>query len=499
MAFRDVLEIQVIAGKGGDGSMSFHRAAHMPKGGPDGGHGGLGGSVFLRAVQGVESLDALVGKRKFKAEDGEYGRGRLKQGSDGKDVVIDVPTGTMAVDIASGRVIADLLEAGQVAVVAKGGEGGRGNSVFASSTRQAPRFAELGVPGESRRVRLELRLIADVGLVGYPNAGKSSLLKALSRANPEVAAYPFTTLSPILGVVERGADSSDRFTMADIPGIIEGASQGKGLGLEFLRHISRTRLLVYVLDGNENPAETLSTLQAELREFDPSLLENPAIIALNKMDLLDDELILMLEDELVKFGVPVVVISAREAHGLELLKQTVFDLLPPEPRESLVEPEVVRGPEPARATEAPERFEDGSKMWIVTGGDFEARVVRFGKHLQEAAEYLESYFKRQGLHNVLNRAGVQAGDTVKIGPFTFEYFEDEADSSGPRQRKKPGAGKARYYGLAGSEGESDVPEADDNDNTIFEGRNEPLEPEPIESEPLKPESHEPGDKTEHAN
>ena len=459
--------------------MSFHRAAHMPKGGPDGGHGGLGGSVYLRAVQGVESLDALVGKRKFKAEDGSYGRGRLKQGTDGKDIVIDVPTGTMAVDLATNRVIADLLEAGQIERVAKGGEGGRGNSVFASSTRQAPRFAELGVPGESRRLRLELRLIADVGLVGYPNAGKSSLLKALSRANPEVAAYPFTTLSPILGVVQSDTDDTARFTMADIPGIIEGASQGKGLGLEFLRHISRTRLLVYVLDGNENPAETLETLQAELREYDPSLLENPALVALNKMDLLDEELTLMLEDELTRFGLPVVVISAREKLGLDALKRTIFELLPPRPKESLVEPEVVTGPEPARVTESPDRFEDGSKLWIVTGGDFEARVVRFGKHLQEAAEYLESYFKRQGLDNLLKRSGVQAGDTVKIGTFTFEYFEDGPDgASESRKRKKPGAGKTRYYGVAGSVSADAIL---DDDGEVFEGRNEPLEPDEAES------------------
>ena len=309
MPFRDVLEIQVTAGQGGDGAMSFHRAAHMPKGGPDGGHGGKGGSIFLRAIQGVESLDSLVGKRKFKGGLGAYGEGRLRNGADAEDIFIDVPVGTVAIDVASGRILADLTGEGEIALVARGGDGGRGNSAFASSTRQEPRFAELGVPGENFQIRLELRLIADVGLVGYPNAGKSSLLKALSNANPEVAAYPFTTLSPILGVVFKDQEQIERFTMADIPGIIEGASEGKGLGLEFLRHISRTRLLIYVLDGNENPSETLVKLQEELRGYDPSLLENPALIALNKIDLLDDELQLMLEDELIKFGLPVIAIS----------------------------------------------------------------------------------------------------------------------------------------------------------------------------------------------
>jgi GTPase len=453
MPFRDLLEISVTAGNGGDGSMSFLRAKFMAKGGPDGGHGGKGGSVYLRAIQGVESLDSLVGKRKFKAENGEYGKGRLKAGMDGKDITINVPVGTLAVDLETNRVIADLLEVGQTHLIANGGNGGRGNSVFVTPTRQAPRFAELGVPGERRNLRLELRLIADVGLVGYPNAGKSSLLKALSNANPQVAAYPFTTLAPILGVIEKMRDelgSSDRLTMADIPGIIEGASQGKGLGLEFLRHISRTRLLVYVLDGNESPAEHIEALQNELREYDPSLLENPALIALNKIDLLDDELQAILEDELTKFGLPVIGISAAEGLGLERIKTLFFELLPPrETRASLVEPEIEKGPEPVKATRSEDQFDDGTNLWIVTGGDFEARVARFARHFQDAAEYLESFFKRQGLSNVLKRAGVKAGDTVKIGEFTFEYFDDErAPKADEEIRRKPGVGKAKYYGRA---------------------------------------------------
>lgn len=437
MAFRDVLNIEVAAGNGGDGSMSFHRAKYLEKGGPDGGHGGRGGNVILRAIEGVESLERLVGKRKFKAENGRYGEGRLRQGADGLDIYIDVPVGTTAFDEESGKVIADLVQVGQEKIIAKGGLGGRGNSTFTSSTRQAPRFAELGTPGQKRRVRLELRLIADVGLVGYPNAGKSSLLAALSRANPAIADYPFTTLSPILGVVqredERGNSLDERFTMADIPGIIEGASEGKGLGLEFLRHISRTRLLIYVLDVTRNPVEELQQLQDELRAYDPTLLDNVALVALNKVELVEADLAQMVEDELAEQGLPVVQVSAKEGTGLATLRETLFQMLPEfelwaQSNALEVEPDTVveealnivfREDPPAKGETQPER------VWEVHGGGFEERIVRFSRYLEDAAEYLGNLFKRQGLYNALRRAGAREGDTVEIGTFRFEYFDDE--------------------------------------------------------------------------
>ncbi|KQR15654.1 GTPase ObgE [Deinococcus sp. Leaf326] len=437
MAFRDVLNIEVAAGNGGDGSMSFHRAKYMEKGGPDGGHGGKGGDIVLRAIEGVESLERLVGRRKFKAPNGNYGEGRLRQGGDGEDVVIEVPVGTTAFDEDSGKVIADLVRVGQEKVIARGGPGGRGNSTFASSTRQAPRFAELGVPGQKRRVRLELRLIADVGLVGYPNAGKSSLLAALSRANPAIADYPFTTLSPILGVVERhdadGVSRNERFTLADIPGIIEGASEGKGLGLEFLRHISRTRLLVYVLDVTRDPVEELRQLQAELQAYDPSLLGNVALVALNKVELVDGDLSAMVEDELAEYGLPVLRVSAREGTGLPELRETVFQLLPDRElwaQQSALEIEpdevvdaalrvVFREDAQPKGEGAPER------VWEIHGGGFSERIVRFSRYLEDASEYLGVVFKRQGLYNALKRAGAREGDTVEIGTFRFEYFDDE--------------------------------------------------------------------------
>ncbi|PTA67663.1 GTPase ObgE [Deinococcus arcticus] len=447
MAFRDVLKIEVAAGNGGDGSMSFHRAKFMEKGGPDGGHGGRGGSVILRAIEGVESLERLVGKRKFKAPNGAYGEGRLRQGSDGEDIYIDVPVGTTAFDEDSGRVIADLVRVGEEKVIARGGSGGRGNSTFASSTRQAPRFAELGTPGQKRRVRLELRLIADVGLVGYPNAGKSSLLAALSRANPAIADYPFTTLSPILGVVDRldghGQPLDERFTLADIPGIIEGASEGKGLGLEFLRHISRTRVLVYVLDVTRDPVGELRQLQAELQAYDPTLLEQVALVALNKVELTDEDLAAMVEDELAQFGLPVIRVSAKAGHGLPELREALFQMLPD--RELWAQSHaldieldtvaeeplrvVFREDPPARgvgivSTGQPER------VWEIHGGSFEARIVRFSRYMDEASEYLGGVFKRQGLYNALKRAGAREGDTVEIGTFRFEYFDDEEGRQG---------------------------------------------------------------------
>lgn len=447
MAFRDVLNIEVAAGNGGDGSMSFHRAKYLEKGGPDGGHGGRGGSIVLRAIEGVESLERLVGKRKFKAPNGAYGEGRLRQGADGEDVYIDVPVGTTAFDEDSGKVIADLVRVGQEKVIARGGFGGRGNSTFTSSTRQAPRFAELGTPGQKRRVRLELRLIADVGLVGYPNAGKSSLLAALSRANPAIADYPFTTLSPILGVVDRldahGTPADERFTLADIPGIIEGASEGKGLGLEFLRHISRTRLLIYVLDVTRDPVGELGQLQAELRAYDPTLLEQVSLIALNKTELVDADITQMVVDELAGFGLPVLPVSAKEGAGLPELREAVFQMLPDrelwaqthaldiESDEVREEPLrlVFREDPPPRgvsivSTGKPER------VWEVHGGGFEERITRFSRYLEDAAEYLGNLFKRQGLYNALKRAGAREGDTVEIGTHRFEYFDEDEGNNG---------------------------------------------------------------------
>ena len=418
MAFRDVLDITVQAGKGGDGGMSFLRLKYMPKGGPDGGHGGHGGSVYLEAVDNVTSLDRLVGKRLYKAETGGQGEGRNKAGRGGDDLVVQVPVGTTARDRDTGRVLVDLTEVGERALLARGGTGGRGNASFANAQRKTPRFAEYGTPGEKRKVRLELRTIADVGLVGYPNAGKSSLLAALSNAKPEIASYPFTTLSPNLGVVEQDLE---RFTLADIPGIIEGAHEGKGLGLEFLRHISRTRLLVFVLDIAGEPAGTFESLQEELREYDAALLELPSLIVLNKIDLASPPEVPEETSKLTPFGLPVLAVSALEARGLDELRDALFNLLPARPA---LEPHV---PQAERVTFDHARVERDSSGggWRVRGAELEALVSRFDPANRDAVSYLQHHFAALGVNKLLKKAGAEDGDDVRVGGAVFEYFDED--------------------------------------------------------------------------
>lgn len=428
MPFRDVLEIHVQGGKGGDGSLSFLRLKYVPKGGPDGGHGGRGGSVILRAVDDVSSLDKLVGRTQFRAETGHQGEGRNKAGAGGADMIIDVPVGTMAIDAETGERLADLVAVGETAVVARGGEGGRGNASFVNSQRRTPRFAERGTPGERRHLRLELHIIADVGLVGYPNAGKSSLLAAVSNSKPVIADYPFTTLSPNLGVVERsGSVGLERLTMADIPGIIEDAHLGKGLGLEFLRHISRTRLLVYVLDIAAEPVSTMEALQRELQAYDPALLERPALVALNKIDLTGDEVpeaaseVVEAEQALARFGLPVMSVSALTGAGLQGFRAALFDLLPPRPAP-------VQLPTGRRVVVAPLRVarDLAGTGWVVTGSAIEAVVSRFDPTNRDAVAYLQHHFRTLGVNAALKKAGARSGDEVEIAGSTFDYFDDTA-------------------------------------------------------------------------
>ncbi len=434
MPLRDTLTITVQGGKGGDGGMSFLRLKYMPKGGPDGGHGGHGGSVWLEAVDDVASLERLVSRRQYKGGTGAQGEGRNKAGRQGEDLTLHVPTGTQALDATTGERLADLLNVGERALVAQGGLGGRGNASFASSLRRTPRFAEKGTPGIKRELRLELRVIADVGLVGYPNAGKSSLLAALSNAKPQIAAYPFTTLSPNLGIVER---ELERLTLADIPGIIEGASEGKGLGLEFLRHISRTRLLVFVLDIAEVPAENLDALRSELRAYDPSLLTLPALIALNKCDVADESEVAEVTGELTRFGLPVLPISAQERQGLDELRDALFELLPARSELTPLELPPTRVQiEPVVVTALPD-----SAGWEVSGSEVMAVVSRFDAKNREAVAYLQGHFAGLGVYKLLKRAGARAGDDVYIGDAVFEYFDDEKPTTSAEPERETNVGK----------------------------------------------------------
>ncbi len=286
MKFVDLAQIEVTAGNGGAGSVSFHREKFMPKGGPDGGDGGNGGSVIFLATSQLHTLQDIRYHRKYKAENGRAGEGRNRSGKKGNDIVIKVPVGTLIKNLENGEIVADMLEDGQKFLAAKGGNGGWGNQHFANSVNKAPRYAKPGLPGEYLKLELELKILADVGLVGFPNAGKSTLLSAVSAAKPKIADYPFTTLVPNLGIVKYGDFGS--FVMADIPGLIEGAHLGKGLGGQFLRHIERTSILLFMVDVNEDDIKlTYETLLKELASFNKELLHKPRILCITKMDSVD--------------------------------------------------------------------------------------------------------------------------------------------------------------------------------------------------------------------
>ena len=331
----DQASIHVIAGAGGDGCVSFRREKYVPKGGPDGGDGGQGGSVMLRVDPHVRTLLDCREQPRYRADAGRPGSGNRRSGKDGRDLVISLPSGTVVKDAASGVVLADLVRPGQEFVAARGGRGGRGNSHFATPTHQAPRHAESGTSGEERRLELELKLIADVGLVGLPNAGKSTLLSRISRARPRIAPYPFTTLEPNLGLVV--LDPERQFVVADVPGLIEGAHQGRGLGIQFLRHLERTRAIVRLVDvTSEHPADELHMLEREMALHSVDLAERPGLVVLTKADLIPPE---EHQDAVTRAGVPGArLISAHSGEGLRELLEALWTMVAPS-RETVVAPE----------------------------------------------------------------------------------------------------------------------------------------------------------------
>ncbi|ROQ93299.1 GTPase ObgE [Desulfosoma caldarium] len=330
MKFVDEVRVEVHAGRGGNGCVSFRREKYVPRGGPDGGDGGKGGDVVFEATDRKQTLLDFRYKRSYRAQRGRHGQGKDKHGRSGEDLVLQVPVGTLVKDALTGEVLADLNRPGMRWTAARGGQGGRGNARFVSSTRQAPRIAEEGKEGESKDLVLELKLLADVGLVGFPNAGKSTLIAAVSAARPKIADYPFTTLVPNLGVVAYG-DASP-FVMADIPGLIEGAHQGAGLGIRFLRHIERTRVLVHVVDAaavpRHDPLEPYHIIEKELLQYSKKLAHKPRLVALNKMDLVSDsrdrEWLLQIYESL---GHPAVAISALTRQGLDDLLKAIVEVL----------------------------------------------------------------------------------------------------------------------------------------------------------------------------
>ncbi len=425
--FLDRVKILVRAGAGGDGAATFRQEAHVPRGGPDGGDGGRGGSIQLRVDPGQTTLRDFRFRHHFRATPGGRGEGSRRHGKSGEDLILDVPPGTAIYDDGTDALVADLVATGQQSMVARGGRGGLGNKHFATSTHQAPKHAQKGEPGEERWLRLELRLIADVGLVGLPNAGKSTLLAALTAAHPKIADYPFTTLEPNLGVMDLGEEDPRLPTIADVPGLIEGASDGAGLGHAFLRHVERTRVLVHVVDGNgRDPEWDHGVIRTELGAHDPALLEKPILVAFNKLDLPGAaEAWPAFRAARQRDGLPVVGIAASEGRGIDELRAALATLLPS--AEELAEP-----PEPAGVvihriegmggTFSIGRDADGTLR--VRGRRIERIASQTNFEIEESAERFQRDLARLGIDGELRRAGVAAGDIVRFGAVELEWEPD---------------------------------------------------------------------------
>jgi len=422
--FLDQVKILVRAGDGGDGAATFRREAHVPRGGPDGGDGGRGGSISLRVDPGQTTLGDYRQHRRFKAESGGRGSGAKRHGKAGGDLVLAVPPGTAVLDDASGELVADLVSSEQLAMVARGGRGGLGNVHFATATHRTPKHAQKGEPGEERWLRLELRLIADVGLVGLPNAGKSTLLAALTAAHPKIADYPFTTLEPNLGVLDLGEDDERRPTIADVPGLIEGASQGAGLGHAFLRHVERTRLLVHVVDGSGRDAEWAhGVIRDELEAHDPALLEKPMVVAFNKLDQPAAQAAWpAFRAARRRDGLTVVAISAATGEGLVELRSLLAERLPDAA-------ELGRPVEPAgvvvhRMDSLGDGFiveHDADGAFRVRGRRIERIAAQTDFTVDESADRFQRDLARLGIEAELRRSGVAPGDTVRIGGVELEW------------------------------------------------------------------------------
>ncbi len=418
--FFDEAKIFVQAGDGGNGCMSFRREKFVPHGGPDGGHGGNGGSVILVVDQHINTLLNIRKRPHFKAERGDHGQGSNKQGKTAPDLEIHVPRGTIARDADTGELIADLLHLEDRTVIARGGRGGRGNSAFATSTNQAPKWSEKGEPGQERAILLELKLIADVGIIGLPNAGKSTFLASITAAKPKIADYPFTTLAPNLGVAV--VDERD-IVLADIPGLIEGAHDGAGLGDKFLRHIERTRVLIHLLDGSvADPLTAFDTINRELAQYNPRLATKPQIVALNKIDLPDAQANwTRVQKSLNQRAVAVFAISAATGQNVrDLLRAAANQLaqMPVEPDEALAEEmPVIRPPEDENAFEI--LRED--QAYRVRGIKVERVIAMTNFEQTEAIQRLHRVFKAMGVTQALEQAGVQSGDYVRIGEVELEW------------------------------------------------------------------------------
>ena len=422
--FTDYTKIIIKSGNGGNGAISFRREKYVAAGGPDGGDGGKGGDVYFKVDKDKNTLIDFRYNKKYRATDGENGSGSKCSGKAGKDIIIGVPIGTVIKDNTTGKVISDLSKPEQTECVLKGGRGGRGNQHFATSTRQVPRFAEDGEPGEEKEVILELKLLADVGLLGFPNAGKSTFLSHVTDARPKIANYQFTTLEPNLGVVK--SKDGESFVIADIPGIIEGASSGVGLGLQFLRHVERTRLLLHLIDisGMEgrNPVQDFKIINQELKKYSEKLSSKKQIIVATKCDVENIELYKELENFAKEKNMEIFKISSVTGHGLEKLLDYVAKTLKKLPKEELYEVE-----EKSLYTleDDEEEFTINriNNTFEVKGKQIEKIMRRINISDNESLYYLHKNMEKLGIEEALKQKGIKEGDIVKISNYEFEWYE----------------------------------------------------------------------------
>ncbi len=427
--FIDEVKIQVVSGKGGDGIIAFRREKHVPLGGPSGGDGGNGGSVVFQADEGLSTLYDLRFRKVIRATSGESGKIKNMRGKDAEDVVIKVPIGTIIYDNDTDMVIADLIENNKSQVICRGGRGGRGNASFASSRNKAPRIQENGEPGETRQLRIELKLLADVGIVGLPSVGKSTLISVVSMAKPKIADYPFTTLIPNLGVVE--LPQLTPFVLADMPGLIKGASQGAGLGIQFLKHIERTRVIIHMVDMSENsnrdPYADYLEINAELQAYRQDLLQRPQIVAASKMDMPGaNQRLAKFSDKLGK-DIPVYPISAKTNNGIRELMAATAGLLATTPKFPSTEPLKVESDVLYEFAENKPRIiieHPDEHTYVVSGAEIERLYKRSNFVSDESVARFLQQMRKLGVDDELRKIGAKSGDTIRILDFELEYFEE---------------------------------------------------------------------------
>ena len=424
--FTDRVKIHIKGGDGGDGCVSFYRAKYITHGGPDGGDGGKGGSVIFVGDENMNTLMDFRYKRMYKAEPGQAGAKRNRFGKDGEDIIIKVPMGTVVKEASTNKVMADITKHGEEKVIIRGGRGGRGNQHFATPTRQAPRYAERGQKSKEYDVILELKLIADVGLIGFPNVGKSTFLSMVTNANPKIANYHFTTLSPNLGVVQ--LNTGDDFVLADIPGIVEGASQGIGLGIAFLRHVERTKAFIHVVDAasveGTDPVECIKKINNELEQYNPELMKRPQVIAANKCDIPGaEENVERLKAEFEPQGFKVIAISAATNRGLAEVIEEIGNILKNYPEDIVFEEEyeefddIIAGKEPFEI-----EIYDGD-YFVVTGVGVEKMIGYTNLEAEKGFAFFQKYLREKGIIEALEEKGIKEGDTVRVYDMEFTYYK----------------------------------------------------------------------------